>query len=320
MAHQFESGFFTKLAAWHGLGDVLSEAPRNWEDAWNKSGLTWNVDKYPLSFTPKDNSFPQVTTEEFALVRDSDLSVLGYCKDSYKILQNNEAYQWCQPLIDTELWSFETGGSLRNGQHCWVLLKQDERQVIPGDILKQYLLFTYSHTGKDSATIKPCSIRVVCNNTLQMALTDGGKSHRVLHFSTMPSKLDAIQKFYQKTTEAFSGQFQTFDQLVHTNWDDSKLEEYVDNLFPVDAELTGKWLSRSLARNESAMAMVVDGKASGTMELGIKNTAYGALMGATEFNEFYDQPRIKDRGYRMLFGDGMDFSEKAFELAVEMAN
>ena len=97
MSHEFESGFFTRKAAWHGLGEVLDFAPSNWKEALAASGLGWHVSKRPLMFVAPSTELENPiivshSTEQFALVRDTDNSVLGYCKNAYMPLQNAEAF------------------------------------------------------------------------------------------------------------------------------------------------------------------------------------------------------------------------------------
>jgi len=317
MSHEVETAFYSRQPAWHGLGNVLERAPQNYLEALKTGGLDWQVTKEPLHW--RFNGFDMDTTK-FATVRSTDQRVLGYVGGDYHVLQNEEAMKWCQPLIDTELWTFEAGGSLRQGEFCWTLLKQGEEEVLKGDLLKQYLLLTWNHTGWKSTTIMPCTIRVVCQNTLTAALNEGGERHVVGHYSTMPRKMEEIQRMYLDLSNRFNAQFDLFHRLVDTKWDDGMRETYVKDLFPVSADQAGgKVLERAKARQEMARAFVCGKAASGSKKLQIRTTAYGAYMGATEFSEMYDRPRTDDRGFRILFGDGAVFQKRALDKALALS-
>ena len=127
MSALFETGFFVEQSAWHQEGIVLEEAP-NSEEAYEQSGLNWEVDSRPLHFlVPGVNR--RFNTDLRALVRSTDLRVLGACKRNYEVFQNKEAFDWCEPLVQTDWWHYETAGSLKGGEYCWALLKQDEKEI-----------------------------------------------------------------------------------------------------------------------------------------------------------------------------------------------
>ena len=193
MAHEFESGMFVKEEAWHKLGVVVEEAP-SVEEAYELSGLNWNVELKPSFINIGDKA---VATGDFAVVRDKDNSIFGTVGDRYTPYQNREAFEWCRPLVESDFWHMESAGSLKGGRVCWSLLKQGETEVVSGDNLKQYLLLTWSHDGSKSVMVTPTTIRVVCNNTLQMALDNSNEISKVRHTASMMPRLDEIRKMYE---------------------------------------------------------------------------------------------------------------------------
>ena len=189
MAHMFESGFFVRQAAWHELGNVLENEP-DVVHAFQASGLDWSVLRSPLSF---EYNGEMKSGDINALVRNTDGSVLGHCRERYEIFQNKQAFDWCQPLVESDLWRFETAGALKGGQICWTLLKQGEVELIPKDYLKQYLLLTWSHDGTKAVQVRPTTIRVVCNNTLTVALRETGMCNKIRHTINMIPRLDELR-------------------------------------------------------------------------------------------------------------------------------
>ena len=89
----------------------------------------------------------------------------------YTPLQNEEAFQFFDPIIGSEAASFETAGALGDGERIWTLAKMpDSMEVAEGDLCGKYLLLSNTHSGQGSVTIKFTAIRVVCQNTLMFAL------------------------------------------------------------------------------------------------------------------------------------------------------
>lgn len=168
MAHQFESGIFAHKAAWHGLGIVLDHHP-SIEDALVLAGLDWEVGKLPLYAKLADGEAIEVAGHK-AIVRESDSSVLGVVTDQYVPLQNKQAFEVFAPLVDDGTLKIETAGSLMGGRKVWIQCAYtDPVEIIPGDLIKPYVALATGHDGGMSVRIKDTSIRVVCNNTAEMA-------------------------------------------------------------------------------------------------------------------------------------------------------
>lgn len=313
MSDEFESGFFVREAAWHGKGNVLAEVP-NTDEAFAQSGLDWEVAKMPLFFR-FDGERRNHQAEEFALVRLTDRSQLGCCKQDYNIYQNFQAFNWCKPLVESGYWHWETAGSLCEGRVCWALLKMDEIEVVKGDVLKRFLLVTWSHTGKTSNIVMPVSIRVVCMNTWRMATREGG-GNRAIHASTIVPRMEDIQKLYRSSVDAFENQGKMIDSLLHIPMKEDDLLLYTKALsFP---DLDNPELIPNEATFDVLRAFIVEGQASGAGQLtGIQHTAYGAYCAYSEVNEhIMGGARIRDRGESVLFGRAAHRNQKALNLAL----
>lgn len=319
MSHYFESGFFTRQEAWHGLGNVLPTAPATPAEALEVAGLNWDVKKKRMFFKGPDGF---IRTELNAIIRATDSNILGYAKKNYVPYQNIQAAQWCRPLIESELWTFEAGGSLKGGEHCWFLLKQDEHEIVPNDVLKNYLLFMWNHTGRKANIVRPVTIRVVCWNTLTAALNEEGLVDKVYHSRGAEDRYDEIQRYYQAMTAEFTRQHETFDRLLIEMNSDQR-EAYCETLIPLknaDGEsFEGRSLTTRTRRLDALKEMVVDGKAAGAQELGIVDSAYGAFQAASEFFEHYDFGQVQDRGDAMLYGIIGRAVDKALGVALEFA-
>jgi len=319
MSHELETGGFVKQAAWHGLGNVVENAPETYEEMLQISGLDWLVEKRPLFFERAENEF-QESGKAFGLVRETDNRLLGVVGKGYREFQNEDALEWCQPLVDSGYWNFEAAGSLRNGEICWGLLKQGEFEAAPGDLLKEYLLVCWTHNGKKAVRVQPTSIRVVCMNTLTASLGGEGKIHSIRHNANLMPKMEEVRAIYETATKQFAKQHENIRVLVNSVWKEKKMQEYIDTLLPDPATLTGKAATIATKNKEQLEDMVIGGLASGADLDGVQGTAWGAFSGVSEFVEHYlGQNRVKDRGTNILYGKGADLLSDAFALAQAMS-
>lgn len=320
MAALVESMFSVKEKPWHGQGEILADYPTT-EEAYEKSGLNWEVNKVQMSY-PFNGEMKM--SEDFALVRDKDGSQLGTCKSGYEIFQNKDGFEWCRPLVETDLWKYETAGSLRNGIVGWILLKQGEIELVHKDILKQYLLLTWAHDGSKTVQPMSTSIRVVCNNTLTAALNEATNKNRVKHTSKMIMKLEEIRKLYETTKEQFEHQKEMFSMMLDFKMTEGMVNEYIDkimaNAFKI-TDLNNMEESKKKTINQNIRATLIDGafNGTGTAELGIGNTMYGVFNGVEEAVEHcLGGKRVKDRGMNILFGTGANIVDTAYNTALQM--
>ena len=165
MSANVESMFYAgREKPWHGLGTQVEEAPTS-ADALRLAGLDWTVQRKPIQVCGgrKVDNF-------FANVRSSDGAVLGVVSDRYQVVQNAEAFAFTDALIGGEgQVHYETAGSLMGGRKIWLLAKLPDTEIV-GDKTEPYLCFSNTHDGSGAIRVCMTPIRVVCNNTLNIAL------------------------------------------------------------------------------------------------------------------------------------------------------
>jgi phage/plasmid-like protein (TIGR03299 family) len=167
MAHEVETMAYAGEVPWHGLGvEVHNDlTPAQMLD---KAGLNWTVDKYP-TFCEVDGQ--KIVTADQALVRSSDKSILSVVSDDWKPVQNHEAFEFFNEFVMEGDMEMHTAGSLREGKNVWALAKvKDSFEILGGDRVESYLLFSNPHEYGRSIDIRFTPIRVVCNNTLTLSL------------------------------------------------------------------------------------------------------------------------------------------------------
>lgn len=172
----------TKQRPWHGIGTVVEDAPTS-EDAIRIAKLNWTVEQFPIYANGKE------IAGMFANVRSDTNETLGVVRNRYKIVQNNEAFNFVDGIVSNKHIEcrYETAGSLFNGKRIFLLVKLPNKNLL-GDEVENYLFFTNSHDGSSALTAGISNVRVVCNNTLQMAIKGADRIWRCKHTTNIEGK------------------------------------------------------------------------------------------------------------------------------------
>ena len=163
MSANVETMFSVRETPWHGLGRIVMDAPAS-REALELAGLDWQVESRNI-YSGTGAMIPGYR----ANVRSTDEAVLGVVSDRYRIVQNEEAFQFTDDLLGEGV-TYETAGSLQGGKKVWMLAKLPEKYIIAGDEVTPYLVFFNSHDGSSGVKVAMTPVRVVCQNTLNLAL------------------------------------------------------------------------------------------------------------------------------------------------------
>lgn len=212
---------------WHGLGNSV-EGTLDSEQALVQSGLMWGVEKRPL--VTEDG----LQTDHFATVRMTDNKVLGVVGARYEILQNREAFDWTDQLLGEGV-RYETAGSLREGRRIWLLARLEESHFILGDEFIPYMVFSNSHDGTSAVNVAITPVRVVCQNTLSIALRETTRRWSARHTSSLNNDNTKIRE--AQNTLKLTGQYMSELEREAYRLADKRisLEEYVERLIPMPA-------------------------------------------------------------------------------------
>lgn len=183
MAANVETMFFTREKPWHGIGVQVMQAPKS-SEALTLAGLDWKVVQEDI-YTDSGNRI-----EGFKVnVRDCDSKVFGVVTDRYKVIQNDEAFAFTDELLGDGV-RYETAGSLMEGRKVWLLAHLPHEYIIAGEKISPYLVFSNSHDGSGAIKVAVTPIRVVCNNTLNLALRTAKRSWSTIHTGDILNKLE----------------------------------------------------------------------------------------------------------------------------------
>lgn len=213
---------------------LIQEAP-NSEEALIAAGLDWNVVSTPVY---QENGL--LIPGYKANVRDKDNSVLGIVSSRYRIVQNTEAFSFTDALIgDTEFGEvrYETAGSLCNGKKVWLLAKMPARNIL-GDDVEPYICFANSFDGSGAVQVCATPIRVVCANTMNLALNTAKRKWSTKHVGDMQSKLEEARLCLQLADKYMTNLDIEADRLANAKLYEEQISEILDEMFPVDDKAT----------------------------------------------------------------------------------
>lgn len=226
MAANVETMFYTRQKPWHGLGTMVMEAPDS-KAALSLAGLDWSVIQKELT---TEDGFPVRGFK--ANVRDLDNQVLGVVTDRYKVVQNEEAFAFTDELLGEGV-RYETAGSLQNGRRTWILAKLPQRYIISGDEITPYLVFMNSHDGTGAIKVAMTPIRVVCQNTLNLALSTAKRSWSTNHVGDIKGKMEDARYTLLYADRYMAELGKAIDSLNRIKLSDRQVHDYIDSLFPL---------------------------------------------------------------------------------------
>ena len=220
-----ETMFSVREKPWHGLGRIVEEAPTS-KEAIELAGLNWTVNSEPIF-----NANGKEIKGYKANVRSTDDSVLGVVTDKYRIVQNVEAFDFTDNLIGKEM-HYETAGSLRSGKTIWLLAKMPELYICE-DKFEPYIVFTNSHDGTGAVKIAMTPIRVVCNNTLNMAIKGAKRCWSTKHMGNISAKLSEARHTLELAQEYLEGLSEEAEKLANETMTRDDVVIALDKMFPV---------------------------------------------------------------------------------------
>lgn len=253
MSHELEilkdgkaATFIVGQPAWHGLGTVLQNPPTIAE-AIQAAGLDWKVGLRPV-YVQDHAKAPETLIEGHratsaisgyqATVRESDNKVLGIVGKQFVPLQNQIAFDWFQPFLDSKAVTLESAGSLKEGRRIWILAKLKEseggvQEIVPGDTVEQYLLLAHAHDGSLAIRVGFCSVRVCCSNTLTAAIKDtkASKLLKIRHTAHAPVALGIVQEVIDTTRREFAANADVFRLLAATGCDEVTARQHIREIF-----------------------------------------------------------------------------------------
>jgi phage/plasmid-like protein (TIGR03299 family) len=274
--------------AWHGLGTVFFEEKSTQEMLDAAYLSNWNV---RLEAVPYPKAY-NVITPSYMVLRDNPFDqgtdVLATVGERYHVLQNEDLFNFGDALLDGGRW--ETAGSIRQGRVVFGSLALERETVLDpngvSDVVKSYLLVHTSHDGSTAVQASITPVRVVCQNTLNMALQGVKQSFKIRHTQTVGGKVQAAREALSLANQYLD----TFDKeaqaLIAKEITKAKFDAIVEAVYPrPDKDAKGavkKW--------ETKVDLLEEIYSSDTTNM-IAGTAWGAFNALTERLDWFRKGR-----------------------------
>lgn len=332
MAHNIETMAWTGDKPWHKLGVEVDPnlTPAEMQKA---ASLDWTVSKRPAytldEATWHENVGVMVADGHHFITRDSDNKVLSHCGDDYVPIQNSEIFDFFKKFTDAGHMTMETAGSLRGGSEIWGLAKiASDFRLVGDDEVKGYLLINQPHINGKAMVIKFTPIRVVCNNTLTMALQDGGAAFRMPHIRDFDmdvrSAAEEALGLSARRVEEFKEQAEF---LASKPFKTESIMNYIAELYQ-----PALLIEKAKAANDSEFVMQEKFNRTADMVLSsidlspgatlksAKGTWWGALNGVTYIEDHHRRSNAEGNSlHSAWFGAGANRKAKALSKALEYA-
>lgn len=240
MPADVESMFYVRETPWHGLGTKVMEAPSS-ADALRLAGLDWKVVQESV-YTENGERVPGF----YANIRDKDRRTLGVVSDRYKVVQNEEAFAFTDALLGAGV-RYETAGSLQNGRKVWILARLPHSYIISGEQVDPYLVFSNTHDGTGSIRAAVTPVRVVCCNTLNLALDTAKRSWACVHTGDIRGKITDARETLSLAGAYMEALGKKFDELQKKRLTDHQVKDLIEVLLPLEEEDSKK--ARNVMRN-----------------------------------------------------------------------
>ena len=318
MAHLVENMAYVGRTPWHGLGNQLaSQQPL---EVWmREAGMDWEIRETPVRFISSEagtlgqiSSFP----DQKVLFRSDNQAPLSVVSNRFKVVQPREVLEFYRDLTEQSGFELETAGVLKGGRKLWALARTGQTGSLAGnDQTNGYVLLATACDGTLATTAQFTSIRVVCNNTLAVALNGQSQCVKVSHRCVFDA--EAVKKQLGISVSAWDDFMYSLKTLSERKVKQSEAEKFIRTLFQPRPEQVEQ------KSNERAMGEVralFDGEGRGAHLPSSYGTAYGLLNAVTEFVDHERRARSDDhRLDSAWFGQGATLKKQALELALDMA-
>ncbi|MDR5835386.1 DUF932 domain-containing protein [Caballeronia sp. LZ034LL] len=318
--HLVQTMAFAGETPWHGLGNHL---PQNQPlDVWAKqAGMDWRIDEAEVRFVAGSTGLGSIHAfpEQKVLYRSDTKAPLSVVSSRYQVVQPAEILEFYRDLTEVGGFELETAGVLKEGRKLWALAKTGQSALLKGrDRVNGYLLLATACDGTLATTAQFTSVRVVCNNTLSIALGDSTGAVKVPHRSQFDAQ--AVKRQLGIAISSWDGFMARMKAMSDCKVSDSAAEAYCRRVLTYNV---GPVTARAAATtNDSAVKSVLElfgGRGKGAQMASAAGTAFGVLNAITEYVDHHRRARSEDhRRDAAWFGAGSALKQKAWDEAMNL--
>lgn len=319
--HLVQTMAYAGAEPWHGLGNKL--APNQPIELWaERAGMNWRIEEAEVRFVAAGNrnlgsihAFP----EQKVLYRSDTKAPLSVVSARYQVVQPSEILEFYRDLTEVGGFQLETAGVLKEGRKLWALARTGQSATLKGkDEVNGYLLLATACDGTLATTAQFTSVRVVCNNTLQIALGDSASAVKVPHRSQFDAQ--AVKRQLGIAISSWDAFIARTKALAERKVSDSAAEAFLRRVLTYSTPNASD--RDTLAVNERAIKAVGQlyaGRGKGADLASASGTAWGLLNSVTEYVDHFRRARSDDhRRDAAWFGQGATIKQRAWDEALKL--
>lgn len=315
--HLVETMAYAGEKPWHGLGNKLTTLQPI--DVWKRqAGMDWQIEESEVRYITGNHTVGAIHSfpEQKVLYRSDTKRPLAVVSKRFQVVQPEEVLEFYRDLTEYAGFELETAGVLKEGKKFWALARTGQSATLKGkDQVNGYLLLATACDGSLATTAQFTSVRVVCNNTLQIALGDNRGAVKVPHRSEFNA--DAVKQQLGITVAPWNRFVAKMKDLVACPVD----PDSVDGLLRRVLVYPGQSGTPAVV-NEQAVRSVralYDGGGRGAQLASSRGTAWGLLNSVTEYVDHHRRARSDDhRREAAWFGQGAQFKQRAWDELVQL--
>jgi phage/plasmid-like protein (TIGR03299 family) len=310
--HLVETMAYAGEQPWHGLGNKL--APQQPIEVWKKNaGMDWQIEQSEVCYVSGTQHVGVINTfpEQKVLYRSDTKAPLAVVSKRFHVVQPGELLEFYRDLTACHGFELETAGVLRQGRKFWALAKTGQSSTLKGqDRVDGYLLLATACDGTLATTAQFTSVRVVCNNTLQIALGSASSAIKVPHRSHFDA--EAVKRQLGITVASWDSFVARMRALVNRPVDPDSVEGLLRRVLTYAAPD-----SKTPVVNEQALSIVnslYEGGGRGALMASSRGTAWGLLNSVTEYVDHHRRARSDDhRRDAAWFGQGAQIKQRTWD-------
>jgi phage/plasmid-like protein (TIGR03299 family) len=320
MAHLIEQMAYVGATPWHGLGNQLS--PKQPLEGWQQeAGMNWHIQESPVRYMADAvghlgtiHSFP----ERKVLYRSDSKEALSVVSKRYQVVQPREVLEFYRDLTERSGYELETAGVLKGGRKLWALARTGQSTALKGnDVVKGYLLLATSCDGTLATTATPTTVRVVCNNTLTIALDGTSRAIRVPHNTRFDSKV--VKKQLGIAISEWDDFMYRMRALAERKVQQHEATSYFMSVLCDTSSSDSPPVQLPNERAVRKVQELYEGRGRGSQLASACSTAWGLLNAVTEYVDH--ERRARNNEYRIdsaWFGQGAALKQRALKSVLQM--
>lgn len=318
--HLVQTMAYVGAEPWHGIGNQL--APKQPLEVWAKqAGMDWKIEEAEVRFVAGGGGLGSIHAfpDQKVLYRSDTKAPLSVVSSRYQVVQPREILEFYRDLTEVGGYELETAGVLREGKKLWALARTGQSASLKGrDEVNGYLLLATACDGTLATTAQFTSVRVVCDNTLAIALGDSAGAIKVPHRSQFDA--DAVKKQLGVAISSWDEFMYRMKALSERKVKQETAHEYFRRVlaYPGNATKDGP----VTATNERAVKVATElfsGRGKGSDLASASGTAWGLVNSITEFVDHERRARSEDhRLDAAWFGAGATIKQKAWDEALRL--